>query len=164
MMISGFSALGSESHMGVGPGDDDWWTTYPAQNPESGSEVDHPAWILEALKDRPVLIYVHKGCSYCKPQTEAMAEIAEDYNGKIEYFDLAGDGADSKAGDSARYDPNGGANYVPLTVILTLAPGPDGNVQVVWHSSEDVTGKEWLKSYVEDAINYHEHNSASWKP
>jgi len=148
----------------IGSGSDDWWTIPPYQSSDSAPEIQHPAWVLETLKDKPVLIYVHKGCSYCKPQNEAMAEIAQEYGDRIAIYDIAGDGTDFKAEESfMAYDPNGGANYVPLTAIVTLAPGPDGDVQVVWHSSEDVTGKDWIRNYVEDALYYHEQNSASWK-
>ncbi len=59
------------------------------------------------------------------------------------------------------YDPNGGTMYVPLTVVLTLAS--DGEEVVpVWHSTDEVTGEDWIRNYVEDAISQHDENSADW--
>ncbi len=148
----------------VGSGDADWWTTYPSQSPGSGSEVNHPSWVLEALKSKTVVIYIHKGCSYCKPQTEAMAEVVKEYGNKFAYYDIPADGSDARAEEALKaYDPNGGVDYVPMTVIVTLAPDSKGKVMPVWHSTEDVTGKTWIEDYVRDAISYYNSNSASWK-
>ncbi len=148
----------------VGSGNDDWWTTYPAQSPGSGSEVNHPSWVLDALKSKPVVVYVHKGCSYCKPQTDAMAEVVKEYGNKFAYYDMPADGSDSRAEQALQaYDPTGGVTYVPMTIIVTLAPDSNGKVQPVWHSTEDVTGKAWIENYVKDAISCYDSNSASWK-
>jgi hypothetical protein len=51
--------------------------------------------------------------------------------------------------------------YVPLTVVLTLATYK-GKVVPVWHSTDQVTGDNWIKNYVEDAISLHKANSANW--
>jgi thiol-disulfide isomerase/thioredoxin len=165
--ILSFSALcASEDHKQIGSGENDWWISYPAQSPASGSEVNHSSWVLDALKEKPVVIYVHKDCTTCRPQTEALAEIVKEYGDKFAYYDLVGNSSKeiAMAQDAVVYDPNGGVTYVPLTVILTLAPDSDGKVQVVWHSTEEVTGKDWIKEYVEDAISLHEQNIGSWKP
>jgi hypothetical protein len=77
---------------------------------------------------------------------------------------MPADGSDSRAEEAvSTYDPNGGVSYVPMTAIVTLAPGPDGKVQVVWHSAEDVTGKAWIENYIQDAMTYYIDNSANWK-
>ncbi len=165
--ILAFGALcASEDHKKIGSGENDWWTSYPVQSPASGSEVNHSSWVLDALKEKPVVIYVHKDCTTCKPQTEALAEIVKEYGDKFTYYDLTGNGSKgiAMAQDAVVYDPNGGVTYVPLTVILTLAPDSDGKIQVVWHSTEEVTGKDWIKEYIDDAIYYHEQNSGSWRP
>ena len=62
------------------------------------------------------------------------------------------------------YDPNGGTMYVPLTAVLTLGTNSDGEVVPVWHSTDQVTGDDWIKNYVEDAINQYDENSANWNP
>ncbi len=148
----------------VGSGNDDWWTTYPSQSPGFGSEVNHPSWVLDALKSKPVVVYVHKGCDYCKPQTDAMAEVVKEYGNKFTYYDIPADGSDARAEQALQaYDPNGGVTYVPMTIIVTLAPDSNGKVQPVWHSTEDVTGKAWIEDYVKDAISYYDSNSAGWK-
>ncbi len=158
------SSISSGSEYAVGSGNDTWWTTYPAQSTDSGSEVEHPQWVLDALEKKPVVIYVHKGCSYCKPQTDAMAEIVKEYGDRFTYYDIPADGSDARAEEALEiYDPNGGTNYVPMTIIVTLAPGTNGNVQPVWHSTEEVTGKAWIESYVKDAISYYDEDAAAWK-
>jgi thiol-disulfide isomerase/thioredoxin len=163
LAVSALCAQENDSHRQVGSGADDWWTSYPAQSSASGTEVNHPSWVLDALKEKPVVIYVHKDCTTCKPQTEALAEIKEELGGNYTYYDFAGDGSEAMANDAVVYDPNGGVPFVPLTVILTLAPDSEGNVQVVWHSTEEATGKDWIENYVLDALYYYEQNSGSWK-
>ena len=175
-------SISNAREFSVGSGDDDWWTAYPDQSPSAGKEVDHPDWVLDALLEKPVLIYVHLGCSYCTPQTDAVAEVVNDSEDMFTYFDLSpqeSDADDSRTeeDDSSSaeenvlhaqealltYDPNEVPNYVPMTIIVTFAPGPDGNVEPVWHSTEEVTGIEWIKSYVEDAIDYYDEYSESWE-
>lgn len=160
LLASGFCAAGAE--YSVGSGDDDWWTAYPDQSTGAGGEVNHPSWVLDALKSKPVLIYVHKECDYCVPQTEAIQNITEEFDGKITIFEIGAEGGDARSEEAMQaYDPNGGTMYVPLTAVLTLAS--DGEEVVpVWHSTDEVTGEDWIKNYVEDAISQHDENSADW--
>jgi len=164
VLVLGSLSQGQEAENLMGTDSDDWWITYPAQSSAAGSQVDHPQWVLDALESRPVLVYVHKGCSYCRPQTEAIEQVVADCGEKIYYYDIRADGSDSRAEQAVLiYDPTGGVSYVPMRAIVTLAPGPDGKVHVVWHSAEDVTGKAWIDSYVQDAMAYYSENSANWK-
>lgn len=157
-----FSASAAENS--VGSENDDWWTTYPEQSTASGTDVNHPAWVLDALEKKPVLIYIHKDCSYCAPQTAAVNNVSDEFKGDITYYEIGADGSDSRAEEALKaYDPNGGVSYVPMTIIVTLAPDSEGNVMPVWHSNEDITGDDWIKSYVEDAISYYDDNSFNWK-
>jgi thiol-disulfide isomerase/thioredoxin len=163
VLATGLVAAVSAAEYSVGSGPDDWWISYPDQSPASGSDVIHPDWVLDALEDKPVLIYAHLGCSYCKPQTDAINEIVNEYGDDIVFYDIPGDGSDERIGEIfAAYDPNGGTSTVPLTAIVTLVSGEDGEAEVAWHSTEEVTGKEWIGEYVEDAIDYHEENVESW--
>jgi len=163
-LILGAFGEGSQAKNRIGSGVDDWWTVYPAHSSAAGSIASHPQWILDALEQKPVMIYVHKGCSYCLPQTEAMAEVVNEYKDELFYYDISAEGQDARAMQAVTaYDPNGGVSYVPLTAIVTLAPDTDGKVQVVWHSSEQVTGKAWIEEYARDAISYHNQNSGNWK-
>lgn len=160
-LISGFCAIGAEYF--VGSESDDWWTAYPDQSSGAGTDVNHPAWALDALKSKPVLIYVHKSCDYCTPQTEAIQNIAAEFKGQITVFNIDAESSDSRSEEALQaYDPDGGIMYVPLTVVLTLAPDTNGKVVPVWHSTDQVTGEEWIKNYVEDAIGQYEENSAGW--
>jgi hypothetical protein len=157
-----FSASAAENS--VGSGNDDWWTIYPKQSTAAGTDVNHPAWVLDALEKKPVLIYVHKDCSYCAPQTAAVNNVSDEFKGDITYYEIKADGSDSRAEEALQaYDPNGGVSYVPMTIIVTLAPDSEGNVMPVWHSNEDLTGDDWIKNYVEDAISYYDENSSNWK-
>jgi thiol-disulfide isomerase/thioredoxin len=163
VLAAGLVASVTAAEYSVGFGSDDWWTSYPDQSPASGSDVNHPDWVLDALEDKPVLVYAHLGCSYCKPQTDAVNEIMDEYGDDIEFYDISADGSDERSQEAlAAYDPNGGTSLVPLTVILTLVPGEDGGAEVAWHSTEEVTGKGWIAEYVEDAIDYHKENVGDW--
>jgi len=91
-------------------------------------------------------------------------KIADQFKGKITFFEISADEGDARADEAMQaYDPNGGTMYVPLTAVLTLAS--DGEEVVpVWHSTDEVTGEDWIKNYVEDAISQHDENSADWSP
>jgi thiol-disulfide isomerase/thioredoxin len=161
ILASSASVMGAE--YSLGSENDSWWTKYPDQSSGKGGEVNHPAWVLDALGSKPVVIYAHKGCSYCKPQTEALAKIVDEMGDKFIYFNISADGSDARSEEALQaYDPNGGGEYVPLTVIVTLAPNSEGKVEPVWHSSDEVTGEGWIKNYIEDALGYYSENSANW--
>jgi hypothetical protein len=163
LLASGFNATGAE--YSVGSENDDWWTEYPDQSSGAGGDVNQPSWVLDALKSKPVLIYVHKSCSYCTPQTQAVQNITDEFNGRITIFEIGAEGDDSRSEEALQaYDPNGGTMYVPLTVVLTLATDSEGEVVPVWHSTDQVTGDGWIKNYVEDAISQYDENSANWNP
>jgi hypothetical protein len=163
ILAGSFNALGSK--YSVGSGNDDWWISYPGQSEGSaGGEVNHPGWVLDALKSKPVLVYVHRDCSYCTPQTEDVKNIGDEFGSKITVFEISAMGTDARSTEALRaYDPNGGVNYVPMTAIITLAPNADGKVEPVWHSAEDLTGEEWIKKYVDDSLSLYDENSAGWK-
>jgi len=163
LLVSGSGVVGAEYSVGSGNGD--WWTVYPDQSSGAGENVAHPSWVLDALKSKPVLIYVHKSCSYCAPQTAAVQNITDEFGGQITIFNIGADGSDARSGEAMQaYDPNGGTMYVPLTVVVTLAPDSEGEVVPVWHSTDEVTGDGWIKNYVEDATSQYDENSAKWNP
>ena len=160
-LASGTNALGAE--YSVGSGNDDWWTEYPDQSTGTGGEVSHPSWILDALESNPVLIYVHKECDYCVPQTEAVQNISDEFSGQITFYEIDADAGDSRSEEAMQaYDPNGGIMYVPLTAVVTLAANSTGVVVPVWHSTDEVTGDDWIRDYVEDAISQYDENSDNW--
>ncbi len=162
ILATGFIAQGAQ--YSVGSGNDSWWTSYPDQSSGKGEAVNHPAWVLDALESKPVVIYAHKGCDYCQPQTDAMAKIVDEMGNKFTYFNISAEGSDVRSEEALRaYDPNGGVMYVPLTVIVTLAPNSEGKVVPVWHSTDEVTGEVWIRNYIEDAISYYDEFSVAWK-
>lgn len=150
----------------VGSGDDDWWTAYPDQNENSGKEVQHPDWMLDALKEKPVLILIHSStCVPCLAQLPRIKAAADKYSSDLDYHDVLGEGASlQEAVDILDvYDPYGmGKPVVPTTIFVTLAKGPDGKVAVAWHSEIDAMSEERIDSYVKDAIYYYKQNSAAW--
>lgn len=165
VLAAGLIGAVSAAEYSVGSGSDDWWTVYSNQHPGAGSEVDHPSWVLDLLEDGPILILDHStNCEACIKQEEAanavLEEVGED---SIAFENLIADPENERANALFEiYDPNAGTWYIPLTVIITLVEDEDGNVVVGWHSGEGDTGEDWLLSYVEDAIEYHEENVGDW--
>jgi hypothetical protein len=153
----------------LGSEDDDWWNIYPSQNAKSGSTVNHPTWILDALKEKPVLILIHS--SNCKPCLQQIAnanQVLESYGSDLRYYDIL---TDSNEVDYQKaieildiYDPNGIEQkyYVPTTVFITLIKGSSGDVEVAWHSILDAMTIDELNGYVKDSIYYHKLNLAQW--
>lgn len=149
----------------VGSDADDWWTTYPDQHENSGSEVVHPDWVLEALKEKPVLILIHSSnCVPCLTQMPRIQEAVQSFAGDLKYYDVLAEGSGFERAVNILdvYNPSGGAQYVPTTIFITLAPGPDGAVDVAWHSQIDAMSQEKIEAYVKDSIYYHEQNRAAW--
>ena len=151
----------------VGSGDDDWWTTYPDQHENSGSAVKHPDWVLKALKEKPVLILIHSSnCVPCLTQTPRISAAAESFSGDLEYYDIL---ARRKQLTKRRLiswmsmiRTAAENRYVPTTIFITLAKGPDGTVDVAWHSEIDAMSQGRIDAYVKDSIYYYKQNSAAW--
>jgi hypothetical protein len=150
----------------VGSGDDDWWTTYPDQNENSGKTVEHLDWIMDDLKKKPVLILIHSSnCVPCLTQTPRIKAAANSFSGDLAYYDILGEGSSlQEAVDILDvYDPYGmGKPVVPTTIFITLAKGPDGKVGIVWRSEVDAMSEGRIDAYVKDAIYYYKQNSAAW--
>ena len=166
VLAAGLASTVSAAEHTVGSESDDWWIVYPDQHPEAGSEVDHPEWLLNELEETPVLILDHSDetCQDCIDQEGYINAVLEEYRDNVAYENLIGGIGDDRADELFNvYDPNGGINYVPLTIILTLVRDSDENVVVGWHSVEGADGgEELVRSYVEDAIDYHEENVGDW--
>ena len=150
----------------VGSGDDDWWTTYPDQHENSSSTVEHPDWVLKSLKEKPVLILIHSSnCKPCLTQTPRIENAVERFSEDLKYDDVLGEGSSlQQAIDILNvYDPKGeGKPVVPTTIFITLAKGPDGTVDVAWHSEIDAMSQEKIDAYVKDSIHYYKQNAAAW--
>ncbi len=146
-----------------GSSDDNWWTSYPDQNPNIGGVVNHPSWIEEKLKDGPILVFAHSDdCVPCIQQEETVKGIMKNYGNDIHLFDYLS-GRDARASEVFKtYDANGPPNYIPLTVIITIVEDRFGNERIGWHGTEGATGGEWLADYVKDAIYYHNRNIDEW--
>jgi hypothetical protein len=148
-----------------GSGKSDWWTAYPSMNENSGASVEHPSWVLEALKKKPVLILVHTStCVPCVAQIAGIKAALETYGDSVNYFDILAEGSSIiKAIEILDvYNPAGGAQYVPTTIFVTLIKNSDGEVQVGWHSAIDAMGNDVINGYLKDAIYYHQQNAALW--
>ena len=148
-----------------GSGERDWWTVYPDQHENATLAVKHPDWVLDELKDRPLLILVHSSnCVPCLVQIPRIESAVDRFGDSISYHDVLAEGAGFKEAVEILnvYDPRGGKQYVPTNIFITLAQGPEGKVEVAWHSKTDIMSQEDIDSYMEDAIYYHKKNLDSW--
>ena len=150
----------------LGSGNNDWWTAYPDQNENSGSTVDHPSWVLDALKEKPLLILVHSSnCKPCLVQIPRIKSAVDSNSGDLSYYDVLAEGGSIQKAMAILdiYNPLGGAQYVPTTIFVTLIKGSDGKVDVAWHSQLDFMSQDEINSFVSDSIYYHKQNAAGWK-
>lgn len=146
----------------LGSGESDWWIGYPPQSSGSGTLIIHPKWVLDSLKDKPVLILDHSSsCTSCVVQKANIEKALAAYGKNVTYYDLLADGSDKRAfAVLGIYGLTG--NYVPTTVFVTLIKGPDGKVSVAWHTAEDAMSEDDIMSYLKDAIYYYQQNAPSW--
>ncbi len=142
----------------------DWWTDHPNQSANAGSLVEHPQWVLDALKKKPVLIMDHTtDCSSCKIQEMNIEKVMQNFSKNVTYYDILADGKDRRAFEILdTYNPTGGEQFVPTTVFVTLVKGEDGKVEVAWHSEIDDMTEEQLSAYLKDAIYYYSENADGW--
>jgi hypothetical protein len=148
----------------LGSGKEDWWIKYPDRSPNANAPVNHLPWVIDALKDKPVIILIHStDCKACKVQKKDLDSVLGVYGSDLHYYDMNADVVNAKVMDVLdAYYPNAGMPTVPTTVVLTLVKDTDGKVAVGWHSMDDAMGEEVVASYVKDAIYYHRQNSADW--
>ncbi len=148
----------------VGSGPENWWIEYPYQHLNAGSAVDHPSWALDALEEKPVIVMIHKNdCGTCARQEAEIKKVLEGLGDDVTYIDVLYESDEEKGWRALEvYDPSGDPGLVPVTVFLTLAPGPDGNATVVWHSVIGYRDEERIRSYLNDAIALHTDNSEGW--
>jgi thiol-disulfide isomerase/thioredoxin len=148
----------------LGSGNEDWWIKYPDQSPNASTRVNHLPWVIDDLKRKPVIIFVHTSdCKACKVQKRDLDKILNIYGNDVTYYDMMADVYDKTISDVLKsYYPNGGVPTVPTTIALTLARGSDGKVAVAWHSMIDAMGEDVVASYVKDAVYYYRQNSADW--
>jgi len=149
----------------VGSGESDWWTAYPSQHENASRSAKHPAWVLDELKDKPLLILIHSSnCVPCLVQTPRIKSSADRFAESISYEDVLAEGSGFKKALEILnvYDPDGGMKYIPTTIFITLARGPKGEVEVAWHSKADILSQKEIDSYLEDAIYYHKKNKNAW--
>jgi hypothetical protein len=153
-----------EPKYSVGSGLADWWINRPDQSASAGTSVEHPQWVLDALKEKPVLIMAHTtDCSSCKIQKANIEKVLQNFSSDVTYYDILADGKDRRAWEILNiYNPTGGEPYVPTTVFITLVKGADGKVDVAWHSEMDDMTKEQLSAYLKDAIYYYRQNKDGW--
>ncbi len=158
------ASVGAEHTMGSGP--EEWWTEYPDQHSKAGSAVDHPPWALDLLKEKPVIIFIHRNnCPACVEQEADIKKVLAD--DEVAYIDLLTDSGEEKAwvGLYVYYpsgDPSVDRIFVPVTAFLTLVPGTSVDADVAWHSLVGYSGERKIRSYLNDAIALHDENSAKW--
>lgn len=171
IIIISVNAVGSDASGGlagykpvhaVGSGMSDWWITYPPHSSGSGTLIAHPKWVLDSLKEKPVLILYHTTtCTSCVEQKANIENALADYSKDTTYYDLLDENRDKRALEAFHVYSLTGL-YVPVTTFITLAKGPDGKVSVAWHTSEDTMSEEDIASYLKDAIYYYQQNAPDW--
>lgn len=141
----------------IGDGKEDFWINYPSWHPKSGQSIEHPQWIIDALKEKPLIILAHSmNCYPCIIQQQNIQNVLEEFGDDIEYIDIITDGSDERAWDIYNtYYPQGGQWYIPLTVIISKTEYK-GEEKIVWHSVVGMKDENWLRGYIEDAISYYE--------
>lgn len=146
----------------LGAGKDDWWIKYPDQSPNAGSSVDHLSWIIDDLKQKPVIVFVHTSdCKACKVQEKDLNNVLAVYGGDVKYYDLLADiPTEMILSVLKAYYPNSGVPTVPTTVVFTHFKDTNGNVVIGWHSMDDAMGENVVSSYIKDAIYYYRQNPA----
>lgn len=184
-LSSCINALASE--FAVGSANDDWWTAYPDQSKRAGEDVNHPSWVMDALQEKPVLIYVNESCSGCGQEADAVQNISNEFQGKIAVIKLGTNGANGMNDTDGRDSRSDEVLHayglkeetsmqtsqilqaqqsqqapLPLTVIITLATNYEGEVVPVWHSTDEIAGDNWIRSYLKDAITKYDENSYNW--
>lgn len=127
----------------IGTGDDEYWSM----------AVSHPSWIVTAVQTRPQLILTHStGCAPCDTMLAICGPLSTELGSQIDYSEFTSGTNEPEATDCFdaydRTDPH----YVPLTTIVTEGP----NNTIIWHSWEGVVDEAELRSWLEDAIAYHE--------
>jgi len=144
----------------VGFGSENFWVTYPTSHPQAGGSVNHPSWVGTALDSKIVLILDHSvGCAPCVQMTAICNAVYPSYSSVMTYFDLTSGTTEPQASEAfATYDPTGGVNYIPLTIILTKVKDLAGNVAIGWHSWEGVVDQLTLESWISDASSYLQEN------
>jgi hypothetical protein len=137
----------------IGSGASDFWAAYPPANPKALQSVEHPDWVSAALASGPVMILVHQeGCIGCSYQEPICDKLASQHTQNLTYFSLLGGRDDQRISQAiAAYDPDGGAHYVPLTVVITERAVGNGTI-IAFHSWEGVIGEQALNSWLIDAI------------
>ena len=173
LSLAFLSAASSPSDIGnnynpnysLGSDKNDWWVNHPDQSGYAGSSVSHPRWILESLKERPVLIFDYSNnCTSCVVQRKNIDQALEKFGNEVTYFDVSYDNRDIRAFEifQAYSLSSEGRYYVPTTVLITLIKARNGTVEVAWHSVEDTMSEEEIDSYMKDAIYYYNLNLANW--
>ncbi|MDF0589989.1 hypothetical protein [Candidatus Methanocrinis natronophilus] len=150
---------------GAGAGPEGWWIYYPDHHSRAGYIVDHPIWALGPLEEKPVIIFIHRiGCSSCIWQEAGIHKALGDLGDEVAYVDILADNQHQKAWEVlVLYDPTGNPRLVPLTVYLTLVPGPEGS-QVAWRSAVGHQGDGLIRSILDDAILLHARGSGGPDP
>jgi hypothetical protein len=140
----------------LGEGSNDFWFTFPPDNPSDGLSVDHLDWVIYSLQEGCVLFVVHKtGCVSCQAQADRVIDLGDKFEGQLMFYDLdipLGGDIEKKAYDSYLYDPDGPPGYIALTGIITLVKDDD-EIKYGWHSWE---GKMGFITGIKTVVNFYE--------
>ena len=132
-----------------------WLVDYP-----NGTPVHHPKWILEMLKSKPILIYIHQvPCTGCEIQWKDMissgiitpeGKLTSKYAGKIDFvvLDITYNSPTREKGMEAMHIYSLGQIGTPTTILLTKK----GNT-VYWYSKTGIVHHQELEKLINEAIS-----------
>jgi hypothetical protein len=152
----------------VGTGSDNFWINFPVGGPSVGQSVNHLTWIIEDLKEKPVVFVCHRtGCAACTPQADRVKALREIYGEDAVFYDLdypfegygvAEQDILQKFQEAFYYDANGEPSYIAFTGVFTLI-NDGGDVKIGWHSWEGDVVDADMENWIKDSIYYYNMNS-----
>jgi hypothetical protein len=110
----------------TGPGQNDFWISYPPSRTDQSSAVPHPSWVSSALDRGPVMIFGHiEDCIACAVQAPICSEVNLSHEGNITYFDLLGGRDEAILAEALSvYDPSDGPHLVLWSWLSTRSWTP----------------------------------------
>ncbi|MCK5039123.1 MAG: hypothetical protein KAS16_08500 [Thermoplasmata archaeon] len=136
----------------VSASDDDFWVMTPLMHPFPSSVVPHPMWINVTIVNSPILMTVRDSTT-SGSQITTWENIYQEYSADVVYFDLTLGVDEPRASEVLPiYDPNGGDNDIPMTIIITKS---QNNVPI-WHAWEGVVEEAVLDEWMTDAVKYYD--------
>ncbi len=165
--VQGHSSVPCLGCLGLSPlsGDfEDWWTEYPNDHAKAGQSVGHPSWILDALKEKDMvlLFFWQVGCGPCVLQWEDMVDedlvsgTEEDgklvkYTEIVNFYSLDINEKDIYKSALHTYDPQGSSYGTPTTTFLVTLHDDE----IGWYSYKGQMDADTVENILTIGLNIH---------